>query len=247
LVSTRTLFAAGLAIIAIVTLASVVVVQQIALQNFSKQSLTSTTPIPPVGESLTQITATTTASGYPPSCLNFGFPCVIIPYHGWIYSSFGSCNPKPGYVFLILMVSFWNNGYDTAPTGPHSGLNYGYYFHLAVDDGQYDPIYLSCMNSNDRLPVTDVLNGLTVQGYLTFEIPANFKSYSLIYKPETGSYNVRYSNEGFTTATASAITLGTWGARDWKNPSVSFCRFVCVRTIDTTHTFLLNYRYFAGL
>jgi hypothetical protein len=186
---------------------STIVVQQIVLQDVSKQSPTAAASI--VGRPF----STTTALGYASSCLNVGFPCVIISYHGWVYSDFGTCSatprgsprcyPKAGYVFLILMVSFWNNGYSTAPTGPHSGLNYGSYFHLGIDESsQYDPIYLSCLSSNTLLPITDVRNGLTAHGYLTFEVPNNFKSYSLMYKPETGSYNVLYSNEGFTTVTS---------------------------------------------
>jgi hypothetical protein len=195
-----------LSIVAVIFL-STIVVQQVVLQDVSKQSPITTAFI--VGRPF----STTTASGYASSCLNVGFPCVVISYHGSVYSEFGTCTatprgsprcyPKAGYVFLILMVSFWNNGYDTAPTGPQSGLKYVSYFHLAVgESSQYDPIYLSCMSSNTLLPITDVLNGRSVHGYLAFEIPTNFKSYSLIYKPETGSYNVLYSDEGFTTATA---------------------------------------------
>jgi hypothetical protein len=122
---------------------------------------------------------------------------VAIAYSGWIYASWGSYTPKTGDVVLILGVTVENHGYDSFPTGSHSGFNWAYYFHLAVGNQQFDPLYPSDLQ--DKLPMTDVLNGLTVKGYIAFEIPANFGTYSLIYKAETGTYNVRYFNYGVTT------------------------------------------------
>jgi hypothetical protein len=151
----------------------------------------SVTVVQTVYQPVTVTVSTTTPNAY-----------VLITYRGWIYTSFGSCSPKSGYIFLILSIYVKNCGYDTVPTGPHSGLNYGWYFHLDVDNRQFDPYSLSCMASSDRLASIDLLNGLWTRGFLAFEIPANFKSYSLIYKPETGNYNVQYVNEGFTTMTA---------------------------------------------
>jgi len=58
------------------------------------------------------------------------------------------------------------------------------------------------MPSNALQSTPNVLNGVTVHGYIAFEIPINFRSYSLMYEPETGVYNVLYLDEGFTIATA---------------------------------------------
>ncbi len=223
LVTARTMFAAGLAVIVIVALASVVVLQQIALQRASQSMLQTTT---------TQNLASATTTP-----IQTGIPYVLIKYYGFTYTSFGSCNPKSGYIFLILNIHFENHGYDTAPTGSHSGLNFGWYFYLDIDGFQHDSYYLSCMGSSDRLPSTDVLNGLSVWGFLAFEIPAGFRSYSLIYKPETGNYNVRYIDEGFTSVqvqtsmTQRAQEQVILEAYNWTNPSYLF---ITLRNVGPT-------------
>jgi len=124
---------------------------------------------------------------------------VLVTYVGYTYASWGSYTPEPGYVVLILGVRIENHGYDSFPTGSHSGLNWAYYFHLAVGNQQFDPLYLSDLR--DKLPLTDVLKGLMIKGYLAFAVPANFGTYNLIYKPETGSYNVQFVNLGVTSIT----------------------------------------------
>jgi hypothetical protein len=178
-------------------------------------------------EQLGQSPSPSTASGYPYSCLDVGFPCVILSYRGWVYSSLGDC--EPGYfndVLLILEVSFLNNGYDRTPTGQSSmsSPSYGYYFHVAVEyhdvlNGtfQYDAIlsdYLSCLGQSNIMPITDIANGLTVKGYLLFDVPADFESYTLIYRPESGSYNIGYVNEGY-------LPLALLGSQSWYGVSAA--------------------------
>jgi hypothetical protein len=54
--------------------------------------------------------------------------------------------------------------------------------------------------------MTNVVNGLAVSGYLAFEIPANFGSFTLRYQPPSGNYNIQYVNQGFTTGTVTTVT-----------------------------------------
>jgi hypothetical protein len=101
-----------------------------------------------------------------------------------------------------LQISIQNKGYERVPLAKSGfGNPYPYYFYLAVGNQQFNGFPFSCIRSDANLPMTEVLNGLTVTGYLTFEIPANFGSYSLIYKSETESYNVQYVNLGVTSVT----------------------------------------------
>lgn len=186
MISTRTLFGAGLAVIAIVSLAAVVVVQQMELQNASRQSTAYV--IPPVGG--------------PPSTTISATSYVLIRYFGFVYTSFGGCTPSSGHVYLILSIQVDNHGYERIPIAAQGfGNPYPYYFYLAVGNQQINGYPLGCMQSSATLPMTDVLNGLSVKGYLAYEVPADFGSYSLIYQPPTGNYNVQYANQGFTTAT----------------------------------------------
>jgi hypothetical protein len=131
--------------------------------------------------------------------LQAGGQYILVRYVGYAYTSWGTYTPEPGYMVLILGVQIENHGYDSFPTGSHSGMNWAYYFHLAVNNQQFEPLYLS--NLNDQLPLTDVLNGLMTKGYLAFAVPDYLGSYGLIYKSETGRYNVQYLNLGLTSIT----------------------------------------------
>lgn len=166
MVSTRTLLGLGLAVIAVVSLTTIVVVQQMALQRH-----------------------------------------VLINYYGYVFTEFGDCKPSTGYVFLVLWISVQNVGYDSVPTALAGfGNPYPYYFYLAVGNQQFNGFPLRCQSSNEILPMTNVTNGLTVSGFLTFEVPANFESFTLIYRPPSGNYNVQYVNQGFTAGTVSTAT-----------------------------------------
>jgi hypothetical protein len=197
LVSATTLFGAGLAVIAIVALAAVVVVQQIALENVSKQSSTSAHITPQI------------STIQPPA------PYLLIRYFGWVYAQLGDCTPSHGNVYLDLHIEVENHGYNRVPIASTTFGNpcpyyypcyYPYYFHLTVGNQQFNGFPMPCGLSSETLPMTDVLNGLSVRGSLTFEVPANFGTYSLIYQPPTGNYSVQYVNEGFTTGTIETVT-----------------------------------------
>lgn len=172
MVSTRTLFGAGLAIIAIVSLAAVVVVQQMLLQKVTTQAsstVSSESPVKPM-------------------------PTVVINYYGWVYGTFAGYIPEPGRTVLVVYLQIENHGYDRVPIAPN-------YFYLSVgaQHQQFSPVYIPRLM--ETVPVTDVLNGLTVKAYVAFSIPVGFGMYSLVYQPDTGSYDVQYVNQGFTTAT----------------------------------------------
>jgi hypothetical protein len=143
------------------------------------ETVTSVLPI-------TITASTTTTSGY-----------VYIAYYGYIYSRFGDYTPPTGYKLLVLYIVVVNHGYDSVPIAPQ-------YFYL--DFGNYheqiSPTYE--VRVQNSLQQTDVLNGLQVVGYLPFLIPANGSSYSLIYKPASGDYNVQYElPAGVTTVTTT--------------------------------------------
>ncbi len=140
MVSTRTLFVAGLATIAIVTLASVVVVQQMVLQNISKQTQTTF---------LRSSTAIPTSTAY-----------VLIAYYGL------SCLCS-GETFLCVSITIANHGYD------HVNVSLSDFFVVIGNQQfQYSPKTYSCVSSgpNGILEPTRVLNGLSVQGWLFYEV-----------------------------------------------------------------------------
>jgi hypothetical protein len=119
---------------------------------------------------------------------------VFIEYYCYPYSSYGSYKPQPGYTILFLYLKMQNQGYDIVPIASHSG---SYNFYLVANYAeQFNPIYLSGLKN--ALPMTDLLNGLRTYGYITFEIPSDYLDYPirLIYKPETGNYNVQSVNVG---------------------------------------------------
>jgi hypothetical protein len=188
LVSARTLLAAGLAVIAVISLVTVVVVQQIALQrSLQAESAASVVTEPAVSTSMG--------------------PSISITYYGYTFTEFSNCKPDAGSIFLDLWISIDNQGYDNVPTASTNfGNTYPYYFYLDVGNQQYNGFPLSCQLSNERLPMTNVVNGLTVSGYLAFEIPANFGPYTLIYQPPSGNYNVQYNDEGYTTGIVTTVT-----------------------------------------
>lgn len=186
LVSARSLLAAGLAIIAIISLATIVVVQQIALQRGFEGASAA------LMENESHVS---TSMG----------PTISITYYGYTFTEFSDCKPDAGSIFLDLWISIDNQGYDNVPTASTNfGNSYPYYFYLDIGNQQYNGFPLSCQSSNQRLPITNVVNGLTVSGYLAFEIPANFGSYTLIYQPPAGNYNVQYVDEGYTTGTVTS-------------------------------------------
>jgi hypothetical protein len=134
-------------------------------------------------------------------------PYVLVTYYGYTFTEFANCKPDAGYIYLDLWISIKNLGYDSVPT---ASLNFGnsnpYYFYLAVGGQEFIGFPLSCEKQSEILPMTNVVDGLTVSGYLAFEIPANFGSFTLIFQPPSGNYDIQYVNEGFTTGTVTTVT-----------------------------------------
>lgn len=128
-------------------------------------------------------------------------PYVLITYYGWVYTKFGGCSPSSGNVLLIVHILIENHGYDRVPIASTTlGNPYPYYFYVGISNQQFDVISPSCTLSNETLPMTDVINGLSVKGFVTYEVPANFGSYILIYQPP-GNYKIQYVDLGLKTAT----------------------------------------------
>lgn len=146
MVSGRTLLAAGIAIIAIVSLASIVVIQQMALQNISRQSayVHSTYIIPPVGR------PSSTTSNY-----------VLIRYYGLRLLCSGE-------TFLSVSITVENHGYDHVNVSVND-----FYVVIGNQQFQYSPKTYSCITTgpNGALEPMRVFNGLSVQGWLLYEVP----------------------------------------------------------------------------
>lgn len=197
LVSARGFFGGALAVIAIVALAGVVVVHQTAVRTVSKQSSTSTYTLPQT------------------STVQPRAPYVLINYFGWVYTKFGDCAPSHGNVYLELQIEVENHGYDQVPIASETPgapcpfyypCSYPYYFYLAVGNQHFDGFPMPCGPNSETLPLTDVLNGRSVSGFLTFEVPVSFGTYSLIYQPPTGNYTIQYVNAGITTGSVVTVT-----------------------------------------
>jgi hypothetical protein len=183
LLSTRTLFGAGLAIIAIVSLATVVLVQQMALQRISGHTETQFSIITHeqvfyytqtlaqwVTQTVTQQAAgTTTTQVESTTSMPAGTPYVLVKYYGWTNSSgtsIGYCNPSPGHALLAANITIENDGYDGVYINPFD-------FYAVIGTSQYkDSFYSTCVG--DMLDSVSLLNGLSVTGWIVYEVPSNF-------------------------------------------------------------------------
>jgi len=98
-----------------------------------------------------------------------------------------TAQPNSGKTFLVVNMAIKNNGYDKFNTNP-------YYFHVAVNNIQYDydsnTYYLA-----DKLDSVDVLNGGTLTGSLVFQIPTSVASapFNLTYDVPFVTYNIIWS------------------------------------------------------
>jgi hypothetical protein len=193
LVSARTLFVAGLAIIAILASTAVVIVQQIPLQK-------PVTIYQPVTITVTRQITTEAINEY-----------VFIQYYGYPRTALGSYKPKPGYMILLLYIEIQNQGYESLPIASPSG-SYNFYL-VANYNQQFNPVHLSSLEN--ELPRANLLNGLRTYGYIAFELQSSYLTYPtwLIYKPETGNYNVRYVNVGLEGA-YEQVSLASY---NWRN------------------------------
>jgi hypothetical protein len=117
------------------------------------------------------------------------------PEH-WAYADSVLLSRKPfnGYLWLLVGMSIENYGYDRIPMDwnnfvvvmSHGGKKHQFNAHSPT------------RSFSQPLLTNDILNGLTAYGYLIYEIPGNFDptKYTLLYKPQSGNYDVRYANRG---------------------------------------------------
>jgi hypothetical protein len=172
LVSGKTLLAAGLAIIVIVSLAAVTVVQQMQLQRISGHTDYVTQQ-----RFITQYVTIT-----PPRSTTTTGPFVYLAYAG--YTNYTNQlekyrQPAAGSTFLMVGIIFQNHGYARVHISPSE-----FYLVVASVQHAYDA-FLTSMYTNAIAP-TDVLDGLVVVGWLVYEIPANYTSFSLIWTNPNG-------------------------------------------------------------
>ena len=186
MVSGRSLLGAGLIIIAIAALTTVVIVQQMALQNVLGQSTAATTVyvIQPVGITFrtftsSSLSSTFTPSGAPESATTTAY--VSVGYGVHVYSSLEGRIPSKGSVFLGLTVLVENHGYDRVSVNPVD-------FYVILVDTQYSPLPL---HLSDALPSTDVLNGKSVSGSLIYAVPSNYGNFTLLWV-QPSDLNIQY-------------------------------------------------------
>jgi hypothetical protein len=180
LVSARTLFAAGLALIAIVSLATVVIVQLMALQSISGHTETQfsivtheqlfyvTQTLPQWATQTVTEQATTVQRQTQTSNIPAGTPYVLIRYYGWRDSSLFGCNPSSGNEFLAVNITIQNHGYDSVYVNPFD-------FYAVIGNNQYRvSFFSSCVGNELSSAPSSVLNGLSVTGWVVYEVPSNF-------------------------------------------------------------------------
>lgn len=114
----------------------------------------------------------------------------------WAYADSVLLSRKPfnGYLWLLVGMSIENHGYDRIPMDwnnfvvvmSHGGKKHQFNAHSPT------------RSFSQPLLTNDILNGLTAYGYLIYEIPGNFDptKCTLLYKPQSGNYDVRYANRG---------------------------------------------------
>ncbi len=191
MVTSRTLLAGGLAVIAIIALASVVLLQQVAISQLRSQTMYVTIPMIysftktiPATQTVTQ--TVTPQIGSTTTSLPTG-PYVLIAYSGQTLSSGYSCTPASGNAFLAVMITVQNHGYDSVFVSPID-------FYVVIGNQQYaySPETYSCIGSN--LSSISVLNGLSVTGWLLYEVPANYGTFNLLWD-HPSSVNVQYVHQ----------------------------------------------------
>lgn len=118
-------------------------------------------------------------------------------------------------MLLIVHILIENHGYDRVPIASTTlGNLYPYYFYVAVSGQQFNVISSSCILSNETLPMTDVVNGLSVKGFIVYDVPANFGSCTLIYQPPSAeNYKIEYVDLGLRTATTEITASSSYFSR----------------------------------
>lgn len=109
---------------------------------------------------------------------------VLVTYRGIANSTYYSCSPSSGDVFLAVKVTIENHGYASVFVSPLD-------FYVIVGNQQY-PYSIgtySCIGNG--LSSISVLNGLSVTGWLLYEVPADYGTFSLLWN-HPNSVSVQY-------------------------------------------------------
>jgi hypothetical protein len=116
---------------------------------------------------------------------------VLVTYSATTHTgSYGYADPAPGNVFLFVLVTIENHGYEHVDV-------YSYDFYVVVGSRQFKWSTNVDMNipSGERLPNISLLNSLSVKGWIGYEVPANYGTFELVWKPSFGQYNVQYVHQ----------------------------------------------------
>ncbi len=191
MVTSRTLLAGGLAVIAIIALASVVVLQQVAISQLRSQTMYVTIPMiySVTGTMLVTQTVTQTVTpqiGSTTTPIMSGTPYVLITYSAQTMNSIGFSTPVTGNTFLAVYVKAENHGYDRVYV-------YRADFYVIVGSQQFQ-YSSSTFSLSNYLPSTDVFNGLSVAGYVVYEVPANYGTFTLFWD-HPSNVNVQYVHQ----------------------------------------------------
>lgn len=182
MVTTRNLIITGIALITVIALSSAVVLQQIALQRMSRQTtyITGTVTQQPTGQQ---------------ASIAVGTPYVLVTYSGVASNALNAlpsgydCTASSGNTFLTVKISVENYGYDHVYIDQPE-------FYVVINSQEYPPrgSVFSCIGG--LLPEVDLLNGLSDTGWLLYEVPANYGTFSLVWTHSTQSdVNVQYVHQ----------------------------------------------------
>ena len=111
-------------------------------------------------------------------------PYVLIKYSARTANSISFWTAASGNTFLIVTVMIENHGYEKVYVS--SSL-----FYVIVGNQQFTSATATYALSG-YLPSTDVFDGLTLTGSIAYEVPADYRTFSLLYKPLYGQYNIQY-------------------------------------------------------
>jgi hypothetical protein len=199
LASIRFLVGAGLVIIAIFSLAGIVVLQQLAIQRISGHTLYVTQQLvvtnivtqyqaftlsQTITKTITQQLGTTMATATSQASGSY----VLIAYSAQTATSVQApatvYTPHiSGYVYLILTVKVENHGYSQVNLS-HSD------FYVVISGQQYSYAgYIAYTYS--WLPTGNVFNGLSVTGNLVYEVPPGYGTFVLFWN-HPSNVNVQY-------------------------------------------------------
>lgn len=179
MVTTRNLIITGIVLITVIALASAVVLQQIVIQNMmSRQAIYITET-----QTLTQ-----QAAEQQTSVAAVGTPYVLLTYYGVTVSLTttnleGTCIASSGNTFLAVKVTLEDHGYNSAATTGD--------YYAVINNQEYSEYGWACIGGMFTDYPT-LLNGLSVTGWLLYEVPANYGTFSLVWVPTQSGLNIQY-------------------------------------------------------